>query len=126
MDLLVILSVAAAFCAGYIYREIKFIKHLAQSTAIREKAIQDAKDILRGSGIREVVPLEHEILSGVNYFYKSGDGSFAGQGLTLEDAAAHYNLLHGPDKIGWFRHADTGAQYYFSCGNVQEMEGNGV
>lgn len=124
MDIWTIMFIAAAFMSGYIYREIKFIGDITRGRINRERAASEAKAILGAAGIKEVVHLNHEMVAGVHYFYTADGGTFAGQGRSLDEAAKHYALLQGQDKIGWFKHIETSKQYCFTGETCTELGGS--
>lgn len=112
--------------AGYIYREIKFIKDWAAAgnklTDLNDQ-LERVNMQLSEAGIKTIKHLRHEVISGVNYFFTEVDGSFAGQGATLEDAAKHWTLISGPGAIGIFMHTGLNKRYYFVDGTCMEYNG---
>lgn len=109
--LFTIVCLAVMFWIGYIYREVQFYKELH---AIKLNFQNTADEIYKPKhGIKEIKFLKHEIVDGIHYFYGADDGVFAGQGATLEDAAKHFNVNHGKNKMGYFEHTIHGKRYYF-------------
>lgn len=109
-----------AFCAGYIYREIKLIKELVAINSGLKKELQKQDDSVGELGLRDITKLKHEIISGIHYFYEETGDTFVAQGKTLEEAAKHYTSLKGKDILGWFQHPELNKNFCFV--NNQCME----
>lgn len=125
-SLLGLIVVAVAFMAGYIYREIKFIKDFAAAgnkLVDLDGQLERVNQQLVDAGVKSVKHLRHEVISGVNYFFIEVDGSFAGQGATLEEAAKHWTLISGKGAIGIFMHTVINKRYYFVDGVCMEYNG---
>lgn len=122
-SLLGLIVVCVAFMAGYIYREIKFIKDwtaTGNKLAELDGQLERVNRQLSDAGIKTIKHLRHEVIGGVNYFFTEADGSFAGQGATLEDAANHWTLINGRGAIGIFMHTIINKRYYFVDGACME------
>lgn len=111
-DILGVITLVAVFLAGYIYREFKFINDWVKLNTSLQSQLQGVDAQLKEKGVREVRQLNHEIIDGVNYFFTT-DGSFAGQGTTLDDAAKHWTQISGPEQLGLFKHVESNEEFYF-------------
>jgi len=122
-SLLGIIVVCVAFLSGYIYREIKFIKDFMANKSRLSVELMGVNKQLADAGVKTIKYLTHEVIDGVNYFFIESDGSFAGQGTTLEEAAKHWTEISGPGTLGIFMHNIINKRYYFIDGECMEYSG---
>lgn len=118
--ILLLITIAASFGAGYVYRELELLKELDLFKAALKNQLDGVNNGLKDAGVSTVKKITHEIVGSVNYFYDE-DGAFTGQGTTLEDAAVHFTLLQGPGNLGIFKHTSTGKDYYFVNNTCMEL-----
>lgn len=118
--ILEILSPVIAFVAGYVYREITLAHQIIKQKHKLQGELNVVNKGLEEAGIKEIMPLRHEIINGVHYFYTVNDNKFVGQGSSLREAAVHYSGVIGSGVLGCFSHTEDGTKYCFVNGECME------
>lgn len=113
------LAICFGIVVGYIFK-IMFAtaQHLNAETKHKVQP-KTGKEI----EVKECRRLTYEIIDGVQYFYYADNNTFAAQGRTLQDAAKHFTLAQGQDKLGFFKHVDQRGYCFI---NSQFMEVSNV
>lgn len=121
--ILEILVPITAFIAGYVYCQITLAHQIFKQKHKLKKEMQAVDKGLEEAGIKEIVPLRHEIINGIHYFYTVDDNKFVGQGSSLHEAASHYTRVIGGGILGCFSHIEHGKKYCFVNGQCMEYSG---